>query len=415
MWTRYIIECGTCQKLSNLRLQIPEKERMPISFECGNCKSEISGTLLVDFKKPEFNYESIRGKVLEDAKYDDGDNFVEFSDTIKVAKPSTRPHNLVLPTLRTNTGNFKKSKQAKDLRKLQSDEDWQDLKDLCKVYPNNKPAIKTLSYRILERIYPKHLYEIKIEPDYRRNFFMCLNYFVFLWIDKQNHKAYIDYLSKELFGVADYSDAEINGFTSTVLGETRNDKIIADGLDLIRRWIELREYFHYVVHDTTATQVHASLENFTALKNFYTDCFELIGREGDLVFRCQNISERGTQDSIPPGCPKNVTDADSFKTLDNGRKLDIINLSANSEPKSIFVHSFKSKLRNGINHNKAKFDVTNQIIKYYPITKRPDEEHQISYIEFLTVTLDSFNSVLKLLQLTKMRSNYIYFKEKNGH
>jgi len=211
---------------------------------------------------------------------------------------------------------------------------------------------------------------------------MCLNYFVFPWIDRKNHKEYIDYLSKELFGVVDFNDAELNRLTTNVLEDNRNDKIITDGLALILRWNDLKDNFHYVVHNTTATQVHASVENFTALKNFYTDCFELIGREGGLVFRCQNISERGSQDSIPTGCPRNVVDAASFQTLDNGRKLDITNLSSNAEPKSIFANSFKSKLRNGINNNKDHFDAADQIIKYYPIIRRPNEEHQISYIEF---------------------------------
>jgi len=68
---------------------------------------------------------------------------------------------LVLPTLRTDTEDFEKSKMAKDLRKLQSDEEWEDFKDQCKVFPNNKTAIQTLTYRILGKIHPKNLYEKK--------------------------------------------------------------------------------------------------------------------------------------------------------------------------------------------------------------------------------------------------------------
>lgn len=54
----------------------------------------------------------------------------------------------------------------------------------------------------------------------------------------------------------------------------------------------------------------------------------------------------------------------------------------------MFINSFDNKLRNEINHFKTKVNNNTQIINYYPITKRPEEEHQIKYIDFLYKTLD---------------------------
>lgn len=416
MWTRFLIECHTCLKTTNLRIQIPEEREMNISFYCMECNSEIKGIFKVKMDDEGWGIDLERGKIVDGNLVTDGDYFVEFSDTLSVSKPSKTPHDKIVPTLRKSTQEFLKAKETKDLRKFHTKEEWNDFKDLCRAYvPYNKKVLETLSYRILERIYPLEIFEIKIDLDYQRNFFLCLNYFIYPWIDFDNQKAFISWTSNNIFKPSDFKNPELNELTEKVLNRKRVDKIRADVCDIVIRFEELRHLFFFAIDNKSKSHdSHVPIENFTKLKNFYTDCFEFIGRESELIFRLQNLKERGNQNSIPSGVPRNVVDAISFSKIDNGSKLDIICLSTDPEPKEVYINCFNSRLRNGINHNKCKIDPKTQIISYFPITKRPEEEYQIEYIEFLKLSLDSFNSVLKIGQIIKMRNNYIYFKnEKN--
>ena len=119
-----------------------------------------------------------------------------------------------------------------------------------------------------------------------------------------------------------------------------------------------------------------------------------------------NYVERGDVSKMPSGIPRNVNNPDDFENLSNGSKMEIFNKYSTGEILEIFENRFDSKLRNGINHFKAKLNSESQIISYYPITKRPNEEYQISYSEFLLKSLDIFESVLRLNQFIKMLYYY---------
>jgi hypothetical protein len=83
--------------------------------------------------------------------------------------------------------------------------------------------------------------------------------------------------------------------------------------------------------------------------------------------------------------------------------------------KNIYNNCFDSKLRNGINHFKANLNTDTQIISYFPVIKRPEEEYTISYLNFLNKTLDIFNSVLKIGQLVKIANVYRFMlSSRNG-
>lgn len=406
MWTRFHIKCNSCDKVTNLRIQIPEKKTLPVSFNCLGCSSELKATLFVNFEKATWDFKVERGTLIT-GDFHSGDFFYEFSDTLSTSKPSDKPHNILMPTLRMPTSELEKLKDTKDKRKMHSNEDWEDFKDLARAYIRfDKPIIEKLVKKIIGVIYPDSLFVYKIDLDYHRNYFLSLNYLVYPWIDFDNHSNFINWLDKKIFNKGNIGNIELLDYINNIVTDEVCNRIRSEASELIIRFVDLKDFFFYANNEHAGDHAFAAVQDFTLLKNFYTDCFEFIGRTSHLVFRLQNFYERGSQNAVPTGSPRNVTTAATYAALDHGQKLDVLNLSSELEPKLLYTNSFDSKLRNGINHFKAKLDNKTQIISYYPITKKPDEEYQINYIDFLNLSLDSFNSVLKIGQLIKMVTIY---------
>jgi hypothetical protein len=402
MWTRYHIKCSSCDKVTNLRIQIPEKKTLAVSFNCLGCDSELKATLAVNFEKASWDFKAERGSLIE-GDFNSGDFFHEFSDTLATTAPSDKPHDIVMPTLRMPTSKLEQLKDTKDKRKLHSNEEWEDFKDLARAYIRfDKPVIERLAKKIIGDLYPDKMFVYNIELDYHRNYFLTLNYLVFPWIDFDNHSNFITWLNKNIFNQSNSANSDLLDFVQNITSDDVCVKIRKDVNELIIRFVDIRENFFYANNDQNDTDGFAAVQDFTRLKNFYTDCFEFLGRTSPLIFRLQNFYERANQNTVPSGSPRNVTTAATFAALDHGQKLDILNLSSEPEPKLLYSYSFDSRLRNGINHFKAKLDTKTQTISYFPVTKRPDEEYQIKYIDFLNISLDSFNSVLKIGQLIKM-------------
>ncbi|WP_288790118.1 hypothetical protein [uncultured Elizabethkingia sp.] len=406
MWTRYHIKCNSCEKTTNLRIQIPEKKVLRISYNCIGCASEIKATLKTDFTNAKWEFTVERG-LLVNGDFDGGDFYHEFSDTLSTRKPSEKPHSIVMPTMRIPTQEFKKLKLKKDIRKFHSDEEWENLKDLTRAYIKlDFPIIEKLSHKILEKIYPKPILECKIELDFYRNYFFALNYLIYPWIDFENHAEFVEWLNDKIFNKINIDNNDLLDYVNNVVDRNVCDKIRIDTSELIIRFSDLREYLYYANHNKYNSDEFASINNFNLLKSFYTDCFEFIGQTSQYIFRIQNFYERGNQNNVPSSAPRNITDSDSFASLNNGLKSKILNLSSENILKNIYDDSFDSKLRNGINHFKAKLNNENQIISYFPSIKCPEEEYTISYIDFLNKTLNIFNSVLKIGQLAKMVNVY---------
>jgi len=408
MWTRFHIKCIVCDKVTNLRLQIPEREKLPISFKCLGCSSDFKALLTVDFKKYSWDFKVERGTLI-DGDFQRGDYFYEYSDTLPTALPSSQPHDMVVPTIRLGTDELMRLKGIKDKRKSHTEEEWGYFKDLTKAFERfDKPIIEKLSKEIIGDKYPTEYFNYSNDLDYQRNYFLVLNYLMYPWIDFDNHSTFVSWIDKNIFNKANLSNADPIDFVENIMTDDYCKKIRREINDLSIRFTDLRDYFLYATNQPSTADTFISNESYLLLKNFYTDCFEFLGRTSHLIFRLQNFFERGNQNAVPTGAPRNITDAATFSSLDHGQKLDILLLSTEVVLRDVYLNSFNSKLRNRINHFKARLDEKTHIISYYPVTKRPDEEHQIKYAEFLSVSLDSFNSVLKIGQLVK---HVIIYKE----
>ena len=406
MWTRFHIKCKNCDKVTNLRIQIPEREQLPVKYNCLGCNSEIKALLTVDFNKASWDFKVERGELI-DGEFMSGDYFYEFSDTLPTRPPSDQPHNTIMATLRMPTEELMALKETKDQRKMFSDEDWQDLIDLTHAFSRfDKNVIERLSKKMLSGIYPDSILNFRIDLDYHRAYYSALNFMVYPWIDFNNHSEFVDWLNNNIFTSANKTNAEIINFVQNIVSDDLIQNLREEISELIIRFIGIRDLLYFAYNEKSTTDSYVSVEGFVILKNFFTDCFEFIGRNSHLIFRLQNFKERGMLDALPSGVPRNVSNASDFAGLDNGRKLEILKLSTDVIPQKIYTKSFDNKIRNGINHYKAELNLKSQMISYYPIKNRPEEEYRLKYIDFLNLTLDIFNSTLKFGQLIKFVTIY---------
>lgn len=407
MWSRELIKCPNCGKITNLRYQIPEVETLPMSFNCLGCKTELRAILHTNFELITYNLDVEKGIVVK-GDYDSGDYFIEFSDTLPTSKPSTVPHDILLPTLRIPFEKFKELKISKELKKSFSKEEWDKIKDLLNAYnQDNKPVVKKIATELLSKRLPKHLLAFNHELDYQNIFFIIIQTAFYPWINFDKIDNLTNYLNQNIFTEQNVNNHELLTFVNDNFTSERKKNCLTDITDIIERFINNRNFFLYS-STNISNQLFVSIEDFIALKNLYTDCFEFLGRYGDLVFALQNFKERTALDNVPVGCPRNIVDVESFKDIDNGKKKEIFELSTDKELKAIYGDCYDNKLRNGINHYKAKIDKTEQIISYYPSKNKPEEEYQINYIDFLSKTLDCFSSVLMIAQILKFSNIYPY-------
>ena len=379
-----------------MRIQIPDKETLQVRFPCHECETDLGGILLVDFKNITFDFKVERGELIN-FDIDGGDFFVEISDTLPTKKPSKEPHLTILPTFRLK--DIFGTKIAKDLKIIVKDEDWENLIDLCVAYKNlNKKAIKTITSELIIKLalpIPKFEYDI----EYHMAFFNCLNHIIEPWLNI-DFDSFIQFLKSDVYNNHQVYFPKIQSFFSTNLNNENLDSLRVDCCDLIIRFIQNRENFFYIYKEDVTDDEYISNENFITLKNLYTDCFETLGKYAHLIFRLQNIIERGDEDSVPSDAPRDITDANSISHRSHGNKLEVLEKSNIPEFEKIYSqNTFDHRLRNGINHQKARLDKKKQIISYYPINNRPNQEFIMGYNDFLKNTLSSFSAIFCLSQL----------------
>lgn len=397
MWVRYLIKCGHCDKITNFRTQVPPKEVLEINSICKNCGAEIRADLLVDFENISWRLNVHRGELIK-ADLSEGDYFVEISDVLPTNAPSTEPHSPVLPTFRINSSG-EAYMFTEDYRQAQKEKQWDDFKDLTRFYIMfDKTLMKKLLIKMVDEAgYGHEYFYYKRDFDYHLNYTLMLNRVMSPWIDYGNYLDFVDWLLENIFNSNNQNDTDLIDFLNNVMTVDYCDKVRKVISELIFRFSDLRGYFLYV-NPKGKSDGYAAIHDFERLKSFYVDCFEFVGDNSHLIFRLQNFHERGGQDIVPHNCRKDVKNSSDFHKLKHGMKVDVINLSQDPVMKQMFV-PFDHKLRNGINHFNTAFDNTTQIITYYPNPNKPDIDSKIKYMDFLSLSLDLFTSVLKIESL----------------
>ena len=99
-------------------------------------------------------------------------------------------------------------------------------------------------------------------------------------------------------------------------------------------------------------------KRFDELKSMYIDCFETLGRISVIAATIEGVIQFGVP--IVPTAKGNMPTS-TFQTMANGSKPDILKQLPIA---NIFVSVMDCKLRNGVGHNSANYDVRKDDISY---------------------------------------------------
>ena len=412
MWNRYLLRCSNCGKVTNLRVAIEGNSRQIIKFSCPNCKSIIGGVLEIDYEKITFNLTPTGCTIIPGA-FDEGDYFAEYSEGLPVSKPNTNGHVLLTPFMRT----IRMSKGRDDFLYKQQyyqsikEDDWTDLENFNRAFiEKNFSLMKKIASKY--RFYNREVLDKDIEI-YVNKILFEINYtFLYPFLDETELKRNMELIDKYI--EERRLDTNTINFIDHLINNGYVDRWLREIFDDLKLFIENREKFRPAVFyplssisDQQLLGEFISTEYFLGVRNIYTNIFETQGRLLSIFYGMDNVDERGKYDLINHN--KDIKKWKDFFSISNGKKIQY--LSNNPLWKSILKDTFDSKLRNGINHNKAVINLDTQIISYYP-NKNSDEEYKISYYEFIYKILISFRSLFYfLLFLLKLIDFYKQSKD----
>ena len=200
------------------------------------------------------------------------------------------------------------------------------------------------------------------------------------------------------------SSAAINDLIQYFVDNNKYSEIDGQIQNIRQRWTKIYHIVAPVFITRHWDKSKYSLANYTLaqkrfddLKGFYIDCFETFcrisviaaGIEGIITIRNACVSKA-----------RGVMTLEQFDIMHNGSKSDILARMAIAD---IFVPFIEHRLRNGIGHNAAHYDVVDDRIDYQIENQSGVQKFSIPYIEFCEKVV----SIYEQLELVSLYSNWL--------
>ena len=128
-------------------------------------------------------------------------------------------------------------------------------------------------------------------------------------------------------------------------------------------------------------------KRFDELRSFYVDCFETFCHISVIAGAIEGIIHNKAL-GVP--IPSRFVSLDEFDVTENGRKPDFLKPLKIAD---LFVPYIDNKLRNGIGHHSAHYDVKSDSIKYRTENKNGIQDFAISYVKFCTKLVHLFRQL----------------------
>lgn len=211
------------------------------------------------------------------------------------------------------------------------------------------------------------------------------------------------------------SKAETTKLVNYYKARKKDEDIEKQLHDIRRRWAKLFSALAalYTIHywaDPNRKLAGFTLaqKRFDELKSLYVDCFETFCRISVIAAAVEGIIAVGR--AIVPKARGEFT-IEEFDLFKNGSKPDI--LKRLGPPTSdLFVPYIDHRLRNGIGHNSARYDVVSDAVHYVIENERGATTYTIPYISFCE---SMFNLYIQL-ETVSLYLNWVrlYFNPKDG-
>jgi hypothetical protein len=138
-------------------------------------------------------------------------------------------------------------------------------------------------------------------------------------------------------------------------------------------------------------------KRFEDLKPFYVDCFETLCRLAVIAAAIECIIATG---KLGVQSSKGILTVEEFATMPNGNKPDLLKSTPVAH---LFVPFIDSKLRNGIGHHAARYNVTIDIIEYENHNKKGTQHLTIPYIRFCEQVV----KIYRQIELLALYANWL--------
>lgn len=401
MTITFIVECDVCHAKYVFKCQcdhVMNHGSMPIRVGCKNCGNMLSGEV------------SLQSLIITKGIKHNRENFVEdypcvgVSTELPICADCYFTNGQLLTNYMCLPGYVKTENLSAHSRRVSKLADGmsktlEDIKTLYNIYCNGNISVFSA---YAEEMFGKDKNEpIKDKADMRRG---LVNIFMQLFgviVSKAYCLRFTEPFVNELDSIVANADANtLKDLLSTVAAKMNVEGDIDESLKVLMGFIGKIAHFFPVMllldegdfSNPYGGKLFLSTTDYSEIKNLYAELFELLSRWSMLLVGLENLKMRGDYDKLSTTKPLS-----DFCNMSNGKKSEYI--SANCWLKDYYLQTLDNKIRNGIDHAKAKYNTITQILEYCPNINKPNEKQKIALIDFIFIILQQAIKLAESLYL----------------
>jgi hypothetical protein len=376
MINRNYLEYLTCGTKAMTRTAIGHSDRQEFAFPCSECGVEIRFAMKLDQSAPSFAYDWIKGAKwiyeptlpdLENIHYLDGENLIP-----KDMKGNFSPF-IVTSFLPKDPAEYLKER---DVRFFASQQVWPKLKAL-RVHAERKNA--TLFDKLAGDLhYGGNLDDW--QDRLRAELWAIETYGNWFRPFTSSGEAFI----RQRINLAESTAASDLQQLVTELTSSHNHQALFAECQRVRDAFaqlypalsSLYQTFYWREDCGSLDDYQLAEKRFAELKTLYIDCFESFCRISVIAATLEGEIQIGVV-AVPKA--KGTLTVAQFQAVKNGNKPDVLK---NLPLADLFVPFINSKLRNGVGHNSAGYDVKSDEIFYSNHNNKGTTHYRLPYIRF---------------------------------
>lgn len=367
------LQCGSCGEKVTTRIAIGWSEYQEHALACPNCGVEIRVYLDIDQENQDFKYRQPLNS--EYVEYDEDAPTVTFDADFPVPRKDMffSPFMSVCTNFKNADGYEHYCMHEKHRRTIRQ-EYFPIVERMLVHYSNGN--LELFKNDAKELGYDPRKFKSSKSLLYKIDFDISLPFLIneeatIKMIDGRIQEAYRN--NKKIFEKVKHEFVDSG----------RYDALIKQRNDIRKSFLELYPALSPLLQIPTWKEKFQIVENyslsqkrFSELKQLYIDCFETFCRLSTLAIGVDNIIEHK---SLMIPCKKNEITLWDYESMHNGNKPDILKKYPIGY---IFVEHIDAKLRNGIGHHSAHYDVNSDEIVYYRFKDSMKVEYKIDYTVF---------------------------------
>jgi hypothetical protein len=376
---RNFMKCKTCGHVNTTRTAVGHGSYQEFAFPCQGCGIELRFGMEIDHENPDYEYTKIVNAEWTDEGLSDDKDFSTIT-TVVLDGENLVPITGEVFSPFMSTANLPenpvKFRMHQGIRFHMAEKIWPMIEKLL-IHENNRN----------EELFDKQ----KAELGYRDE---CSSWEERILLTLHILQRYGEIFSPDRKSAYDLIRQRINlsETVSSTLHKDLLDYLIETGksctlfkeiMDIRKRWVYLYPMlspvyivFYWSEKANSLDYYTLAQKRFEELKPFYVDCFETLCRISVLAAAIEGII---WNKSLTVKTSKKLINITTFDEMPNGSKRNILK---NLVIGDLFTPFIENRIRNGIGHHTARYDVHSDLVTYSNRAKRGTEWNIIPYVQF---------------------------------